>query len=54
MIGDVVVDLDNSEIGCPEALTFMSFEEMLNNIQEDDDLGSHFWSDIESIDEESE
>ena len=32
MIGNVVVDLDDSEIGCLEALTFISFEEMLNNI----------------------
>ena len=37
-----------------EASTFLSFQEVLDNIQEDDDIGSHFWSDIESSDEESD
>ena len=50
----MVVDLEDSETGVLEASTFLSFQEVLDNIQEDDDIGSHFWSDIESSDEESD
>ena len=54
VIGEVVVDLEDSETGVLEASTFLSFQEVLDNIQEDDDIGSHFWSDMESSDEESD
>ena len=49
----MVVDLEGSEIEVLDTSTFLNFQEVLDNIQEDDEIGSHFWTDLESSDEES-
>ena len=57
VIGEVaieVVDKEGNEIGDPEHSTLLNFQEVLDNIDSDLEPGSHFWSDIESSDEESE